>query len=214
MRLGPKPKASWEPIWTSGLAYLVGLIATDGCLSGDGRHIDITSKDFQLLETVNDLLPHRRKISPKRNGHGQVAYFIQIGDVAMYRWLLRLGLTPRKSKTIGRLNIPKELFADFFRGVFDGDGSAYCYRDRRWMASTTVCLSVASASIEFIAFLRNELSTALDIMGSVSGFYHKVFQLRYAKRESRKLAAWIYYSDDVPCLLRKREKVKNILLGW
>jgi len=214
MRLGPKPKAAWEPIWTPGLAYLVGLIATDGCLSGDGRHIDITSKDFQLLETVNEILPRRQKIASKRNGHGQTAYCIQIGDVAMYRWLLQLGLTPRKSKTIGRLKVPNKLFADFFRGVFDGDGSAYCYRDRRWATSTTVCLSVASASIEFIVFLRNELSTALGIMGSVSGFYHRVFQLRYAKRESRKLAAWIYYSDDVPCLLRKREKVKNILLGW
>ncbi len=214
MRLGPKLKAAWEPIWTPGLAYLVGLIATDGCLSGDGRHIDITSKDFQLLETVNEILPRRQKIAFKRNGHGQTAYCIQIGDVAMYRWLLQLGLTPRKSKAIGRLKIPKELFADFFRGVFDGDGSAYCYCDRRWAASTTVCLSVASASIKFISFLRNKLSIALGIKGSVSGFRCAVFQLRYAKRESRKLAAWIYYSDDVPCLLRKREKVKNILLGW
>jgi len=214
MRLGPKLKTAWEPIWTPRLAYLVGLIATDGCLSGDGRHIDITSKDVQLLETVNEILPRRQKIASKRNGHGQTAHCIQIGDVAMYRWLLQLGLTPRKSKTIGRLNIPDKLFRDFFRGVFDGDGSAYCYRDRRWAASTTVCLSVASASIEFIAFLRNVLSTELGIMGSVSGFYHRVFQLRYAKRESGTLAAWIYYSDDIPCLLRKREKVKNILRGW
>lgn len=214
MRLGPKLKAAREPIWTPGLAYLVGLIATDGCLSGDGRHIDITSKDFQLLETVNEILPRRQKIASKRNGHGQTAYCIQIGDVAMYRWLLQLGLTPRKSKTIGRLKIPKELFADFFRGVFDGDGSAYCYHDKRWASSYTVTLSVASASKDFILFLRKMLLGAIGIPGSVSAFQSRVYQLRYAKRESRTLAAWIYYSDDAPCLLRKREKVKNILRGW
>lgn len=214
MRLGPKPKAPWNPVWTPGLAYLVGLIATDGCLSKDGRHIDITSKDFQLLETVNEILPRREKIASKLNGYGQAAYHIQISDVAMYRWLLQLGLTPRKSKTIGQLKIPDKFFKDFFRGIFDGDGSAYCYRDYRWAASTTVCLSVASASGNFIAFLRKKLSMALGIKGSISGFYNSVFQLRYGKQESRKLAAWIYYSDDVPCLLRKREKVKMILRGW
>jgi len=214
MRLGPKPKVAWKPVWTPGLAYLVGLIATDGCLSGDGRHIDVTSKDIQLLETVNELLPRQQKIASKRNGHGRIAYHIQIGDVAMYRWLLRLGLTTRKSKTIGRLKIPKKFFKDFFRGVFDGDGSAYCYRDRRWTASATVCLSVASASESFIVFLRKRLLTMLGIIGSVSDFRSGVYQLRYAKRESSILAAWIYYSDDVACLLRKREKVKRILLGW
>ena len=34
------------------LWYLVGLIATDGCLSSDGRHIDITSKDYIFLDEI------------------------------------------------------------------------------------------------------------------------------------------------------------------
>ena len=196
------------------MAYLVGLIATDGCLSGDGRHIDVTSKDFQLLETVNEILPKRQKIASKRNGHGQTAHHIQIGDVAMYRWLMTIGLTPRKSLTIGKIDVPETYFPDFFRGVFDGDGSAYCYHDKRWTSSYTVTLSVASASKDFILFLRKTLLGAIGISGSVSAFQSRAYQLRYAKKESRVLAAWMYYADDVPCLLRKKEKIELILRGW
>ena len=36
--------------WNKNLAYAVGLITTDGCLSKDGRHIDLTSKDINLLK--------------------------------------------------------------------------------------------------------------------------------------------------------------------
>ncbi len=36
--------------WTANLAYAVGLITTDGCLSKDGRHIDLTSKDLEQCE--------------------------------------------------------------------------------------------------------------------------------------------------------------------
>ena len=35
--------------------YLVGLIASDGYLSSDGRHIDITSIDYEFLKGVRDL---------------------------------------------------------------------------------------------------------------------------------------------------------------
>lgn len=42
-----KPKG--KPVkWSPKIAYAVGLITTDGSLSKDGRHIDLTSKDRRL----------------------------------------------------------------------------------------------------------------------------------------------------------------------
>lgn len=41
--------------WSPALAYAIGLIATDGNLSGDGRHLTVTSKDRDLLETLRAL---------------------------------------------------------------------------------------------------------------------------------------------------------------
>ena len=44
------PEIDFE--WTPELAYVVGLLTTDGNLSKDGRHIAIKSADLQLLRTI------------------------------------------------------------------------------------------------------------------------------------------------------------------
>ncbi|MBU0895403.1 MAG: LAGLIDADG family homing endonuclease, partial [Candidatus Omnitrophica bacterium] len=49
----------------SNLWYLVGLITSDGCLSSDGRHIDITSKDYELLEKIKMATGITNKIGSK-----------------------------------------------------------------------------------------------------------------------------------------------------
>lgn len=42
----------WEEISKENLWYLVGLVASDGCLSGDGRHVDITAKERDFLKDL------------------------------------------------------------------------------------------------------------------------------------------------------------------
>ena len=43
----------------------------------------------------------------------------------MVRDVMKLGVTPNKSRTMTLPEIPEEYFWDFVRGYFDGDGSAY-----------------------------------------------------------------------------------------
>jgi len=94
--------------WTSNLAYAVGLIATDGCLSKDGRHIDLTSKDLEQVENFKNILSSKAKVSLKTRGTPPFKsyYHIQISNVSFYRWLKNIGLTPNKSKTLGSIKIP------------------------------------------------------------------------------------------------------------
>ncbi len=47
--------------WSGNLAYAVGLIATDGNLSKDGRHMVFVSKDLQLVETFQKCLGINKK---------------------------------------------------------------------------------------------------------------------------------------------------------
>ena len=95
--------------WTAKLAYVVGLITTDGCLSPDKRHITFTSCDKQLIETFKKLLNLNNKIGKTET----MALRIQFGDIQFYKWLLSIGLTPAKSHTINKLNIPKKYFIAF-----------------------------------------------------------------------------------------------------
>src|SRR5687768_5057780 len=115
-RRGPAARR-YEPVphsWTSALAYAVGLIATDGNLSGDGRHIAIPSKDIDLLECLRRCLGLTNRIGQARSGRGRMYYKLQWSDRRLYDWLEGIGLTPAKSLTLGALAVPNEYFADFF----------------------------------------------------------------------------------------------------
>jgi intein/homing endonuclease len=112
---------AWE--WTPEIAYAVGLIATDGNLSGSGRHISVTSAERDVLETFLECIDRRAKISKVKGGYGTEGLRVQIGDVGLYRWLQSVGLTPRKSLTLGAIKVPDTLLAHLLRGLIDGDGS-------------------------------------------------------------------------------------------
>jgi hypothetical protein len=94
--------------WTPDLAYVVGLLTTDGYISKDKRHIVLVSTDTQLLETFRSCLNKNNAIShnPPGGFSGKSAYRIQLGDVVLYDQLISIGLHPNKSLTIGKLNIP------------------------------------------------------------------------------------------------------------
>ncbi len=199
--------------WSPELAYAVGLITTDGCLSIDGRHIDFTSKDIQLLKTFKKCLGLKNKIGFKSSGFSKKKYpRIQFGDSVFYKWLLKIGLTPHKSKTIGKLKIPNKYFFDFLRGHFDGDGSCYSYWDTRWASSFMFYLIFNSASKTHISWIREKLKKTEGVKGHVAQTITKdEWQLKYAKNESKLLFSKLYYKKGLPCLKRKYRKIKIIL---
>jgi len=45
--------------------YLVGLVTSDGNLSPDGRHVDITSSDYEFLQNIVNLFGLSNKIGIK-----------------------------------------------------------------------------------------------------------------------------------------------------
>jgi hypothetical protein len=106
------------------MAYVVGLLATDGCLSKDRRHIIMTSTDLTLVETYLRVLgrPIRYRVARRRRRR-RPAYYAQFSDVAFYDWLLSVGLHPRKSLTLGAIAVPNDHLAALARGLLDGDGS-------------------------------------------------------------------------------------------
>lgn len=208
-----KPKRKVQIKWSPEFAYSIGLITTDGCLSGDGRHIDFTSKDIALIKTFLKCLGLKNKIGKKTSGYsGRKQNRIQFGDVIFYRFLLGIGLTPAKSKTMASLDIPQKYFFDFLRGHFDGDGTFYSYYDSRWESSFMFYTVFISASKLHIDWLRSELRKLLKIKGHITHDPKKgAYQLKYAKHESMEILREMYYNPQVVCLRRKRNKVEKAL---
>lgn len=212
MKRGPKPKGKVKIIWSSNFAYAIGLITADGCLSKDGRHIDLTSKDKEQIVTFNKCLDIDSKVSAKSAGNGNMAFHSQFGDVLFYRFLVSIGLTPAKSKTISSVLLPDRYFIDFLRGYFDGDGTSCSFQDPVFKQSFRFYVSFITASPLFFVWLRKRIKDSLGIVGHFSYNKNNTYvQLRYSKKEAIVLCHAMYYAEAVPCLKRKRLKVEIAL---
>lgn len=224
----PKPKLPDKNFkWTPELAYVVGLLTTDGNLSKDGRHIIMRSSDLQLLRTFKKCLNLTNKISETTKYDRwckKPAYRIQFGNVQLYRWLLKIGLFPRKTYTIGELKIPNKYFPDFLRGHLDGDGQVWTYKDY-WNTFkspkyiyTRLWTRFISASKSHIQWLRESITRLIGIKGhlwereiSKPNQTTSMWELKFAKKDSIKLLSWIYYHPNVPCLKRKRKVAEKFI---
>lgn len=208
-----KPLNKIKIKWSPAFAYALGLLATDGNLSSDGRHLDFTSNDIEQLENFANCLGIKVKIGYKISGFtGRKSPHIQFGDINFYKFLLGIGFTPKKSKSISEIKVPKKYFFDFLRGHFDGDGTFYSYWDPRWKSSFMFYTEFVSASRKHIEWIRNVLFGLLKIKGHITGNVKTVvYQLKYAKAESLTLLPKMYYHNNVICLSRKRRKIEKAL---
>lgn len=213
-KVGQRPVGGIKIEWTPDFAYMIGILATDGCLYSDGLHINLTSKDREQIVNFKKVFGLKNKIGKKARSLGaEKKYFvIQFGDVIFYKFLLSIGLTPAKSKTLGAIAVPEKYFPDFLRGVFDGDGYSYSYWDKRWKSSFMYYVGFVSASPRFILWLKNIIHSLCGISGHISADgRRRSQQLKYAKHESMRLVRKMYYSPRVICLSRKRLKLERTL---
>lgn len=205
------PKMLIKTRWRGDLAYAIGLLATDGSLSKDGRHLNFTSKDKGLIKTFAKCLGLKNKIGKKTSGFtGRKDCFnIQFGDIIFYRWCLNIGLMPNKSKILKGLKIPDKHFFDFLRGCFDGDGCIYAYWDPRWHSSYMFYIQFCSASLDFINWLEKIIKHLLGPKGKITRA-SGVWQLRFAKRDSLLIFKKMFRAKNLPYLKRKYIKANKI----
>ncbi len=211
---GPQPKGKVSIKWSAEFAYAIGLLASDGSLSIDGRHISFTSKDLEMIDNYQQALKIKMHVGKKSSGHQteKKYYVVQFGDVLFYKFLLEIGLMPNKSRVIGEVKIPPKYFFEFLRGSFDGDGCTYSYFDPRWKTSFMFYTTFVSASREHILWLRKEIFSRLAIKGHITNDGKKsTLQLKYAKADSLKLLRKMYPNKKVMNLSRKRLKIQEML---
>ena len=221
-RYKPRKKVFFD--WSPHLAYVVGLIATDGCLSGNHKNIIFTSKDIEQIGNSKLILNLKGKVGFTRNNKlGTESYRIQFSNVQLYDWLLSIGLTSNKSLTLGSLDIPDKYFIDFLRGHLDGDGSITTYTDyyntkkKDCYVYLRIFVRFISASKLHIDWLHSKIIKLTGIHGALHTTkisrpnQNPIHIIKFAKKDSLKLLARIYYTKNIPCLNRKRSIYTNFL---
>ncbi len=217
-----KPKKVYDFTWTNELAYIVGLFVTDGCLSSDNRHIIFTSKDIEQINNVIDILNIKNKIGITRNKNSE-AFRIQICNVQLYDWLIKIGFTANKSLTIGEIDVPDKFFIDFLRGHLDGDGSICTYTDKYNTKTNPkyvynrIFVTFISASKKHIEWLHDKIIKNIGVVGAIHesklkyGNKNPMHIIKFGKKESLVLLKKIYYSDKLKTLSRKKLKYTNFI---
>lgn len=206
-----KSKTNTE--WSNDFAYVIGIIATDGNLSSDLRHLNITSKDYEMLINCKKCLGIDNKIGTKSRDTSKKKnyYALQWGDTNFFEYLLSIGLTPRKSKTLGKLDIPTKYFPHFLRGCIDGDGSIYMstHPESKHLQCQMKLYSASNLFLDWILeCCRKSFSVA---GGSISKTpSSSVYSLKFCKSDSIKILGRIY-SKDVVCLSRKMKSAQEII---
>ena len=203
-----------ETKWSELLAYVVGIITSDGNLSSDGRHINITSKDLEMVQNVKDILHLTNMFSRKaRGGSTEKEYYVlQFGSKNFYAFLLSIGLTPAKSKTIRKVLVPDAFFSDFLRGCFDGDGNIYESKHPE-SKHMQLRLTLASASESFLIWMLKSIRRIHKING---GWITKVDKkstclLRFGKNDSIQIFRAMYANSRRYALQRKVAVVEKYL---
>ncbi len=151
--------------WSPEMAWVLGVIATDGCLRAPGTDrrtgrrvqgfLAITQKEPELLRKVTSLMGSTATIRcrPAHCYGGVMAgrlHYVHIHDQRLFDALLRLGITPRKSRTLAFPDVPAPFLRHFIRGCWDGDGSIT-------VKGSGLACSFTSASRQFVTALVEHL---------------------------------------------------------
>lgn len=191
--------------WSDEMAWMLGLIWSDGCLFGNT--VEISSKDFQLIDLAMAVIGGG-SYRLKNNGQHVRMYFTSPHTAARLR---AIGLTEHKSLTIQWPNVSPDYEGAFMRGLIDGDGSVLSYQYRSGQQVPDLHVQLVTAS----PFLRDGIAAWFDreeMRFSLSGRdyperpnWHTLWKFSVNHQTSlKKLHGLLYPEECVPCLHRKR----------
>jgi predicted DNA-binding protein YlxM (UPF0122 family) len=189
--------------WSNEMAYVLGVIYTDGNLNPKGgscnvNRFSISQQEPELLTKVLALMKcnatiHYRKEAIYGDVKAGALHWFSIADNKIYDELLNLGLTPHKSNTLNFPDVPHEHIRHFIRGCWDGDGSVFIERQ-----SQRVVASFVSGSLNFVEGMVAALKSAglPERTIHINKGKNPSYYFRYTGTQVIKLFHYLY--DDVP----------------
>ncbi len=187
--------------WSQEMAYVLGLLITDGCVSKTGV-VSLCINDLELLEKVKNVLGSAHSILPSKSQPNLFRF--SFARQHMVDRLFALGVTPRKSLTVKFPDIPAEYLPDFIRGVFDGDGSIFFDKRRK---KSPLRAKFMSSSEDFI----KELARSLELLGMPARSIYKQktkngwsFMFIYEHNDSATLFQILYQSAQNRLFLERK----------
>ncbi len=196
------------------MAYVLGFFAADGYMwvtRRGSKFLGFQINDRELLVEIRKTLDssHKIAIRVRNNPKHNDSFRLQIGSKEMFNDLLKLRMTPAKSKTLEFPNIPKRYLAYFVRGYFEGDGNVYFKehfaKDRnkkRWHFTSRF----TSGSESFLKTLHTKLRENVLSGGYL---YKKIrgYELVFSRHDSIALYKFMYNNTATKLFLPRKKKI-------
>lgn len=178
--------------WSPEMAWVLGLIYTDGYMLGNNLRLAMNDKD--VIEKVTAHLKYTKPINVYHYNIKPL-YSVEFHREVMTVDLMKLGVHQAKSFTIKFPGIPNEMLRHFIRGCWDGDGG---FTDK----TNSVGAHYTTSSKEFI----EELATKLFEVGVYRIVLQRPKTTRPDEWVNEKLALKKLYPDKkYPCRVHKRK---------
>jgi len=197
--------------WSPEMAYVLGLLITDGCLSrskNGSYRISLCLNDRSLLEKVARAIGSNHTIANSKHQRGLHVFIF--GRKKIAQDLMRLGMKPRKSLDIGFPDVPDGYLRDFIRGAFDGDGSVYYSKAKKLKLTT----SFTSGSRAFVYGLEKALQGLGMPQQKIYESHYKntYYTIRYSHKNSIILFKILYGNMQNDLYLRRKyDKFKAVI---
>lgn len=146
-------------VQTAEQAYLLGLLAADGNVSGQHPRVilGLQAKDIALMEWVRDRLNPAANLSiASRDGFA----VLQVTSRQMVTDLAEYGIVPRKSRILAWPHQLGPLLRPFLLGYFDGDGSAF--KASKGRPGWNVCSGSEQFLIDLKEYVRQQTGVVME----------------------------------------------------
>ena len=207
--------------WSPNMAYILGFLFADGCVSERGSvMINLSEKDQSVLNFIKEemkssctIYQSKGRLDSRTGNVSQNQVSVHISSTIVVNRLIEMGMNPRKTYTNDPFpDVPNDMLPHFIRGYFDGDGSVSLYKDRRWDA----CSLSFVGSPKFITGIR-------DSLVKYAGMRHNKVRIHNGKTATWSSVAWtvrgchhkfrsfIYPKGFTFCLQRKKDRLDKWL---
>ena len=189
--------------WTNKMAYVLGIILTDGNIAKNSGLISISMKEGDHLEKIRKMIDTEHPVKYQE----QIDLFtLGFGRKKMTDSLLKLGITSKKSFKVKFPAVPDENLPHFIRGVFDGDGSVFFEAGSK---TSPLRVSFTSASKAFMTTLEEKLHLHAGVSKRTIYETHRrniAYYIRYCHKDSLKFFDYIYAGADESMWLERKHR--------
>lgn len=197
---------------SSEMAYILGLLGSDGCVAQNKNviYIELQRQDKEILEKINTILKNERPVQDYITGRGyensKMYFYSKIAkqDLAQYH------IIPNKTYS-NEYKFPEKLdkkyYADYIRGLFDGDG---CVKDSNHCITWQIDTSSKDIAVQLEKYLISlGIEAKILVLPKMNINIYRVYC--YNQVNCEKIFSLLYNNNTNLFLERKYNKFVELL---